>query len=251
MEIEKHDDVCVLRMNTGKANAISADFLERLNAKLDEVLAMRARAVVLTGTGSAFSAGLDLPSLVDLSQKQIESFMVHFDATMLRVFELPLPVIAAINGHAIAGGCVLGLQADHRFAADTDLRIGLNEVANGLGLPTVVVETLRFAVPSQSLGAIALEGRVVDPHAACALGLVDEVVPQRALLEHAIDKARVLARAPGRAYAVIKQALRAPVVERVRADHPSDAARWAEVWCNPETQRAVRELVDRIKKKRS
>ena len=177
MEIQTTSGIAVLPMRAGKANAIGSAFLDRLSAQLDAVESSRASALVLTGEGTAFSAGLDLPELAGLDRSGLERFIRRFSEVMLRVFTLPVPVVAAINGHAIAGGCVLALQADVRLAAAGDYRIGLNEVQIGLGLPAVVLETLRCQVSPASLSPVALEGRLLAPEEALGFGLVEAVVP--------------------------------------------------------------------------
>ena len=141
MRVERSGPVAILKLENGKANSISPLFLERLERLLAEI--GDARAAVMIGQGSAFSAGLDLPALVDLDRAAMRSFILRFDAAMLRVFELPVPLVAAVNGHAVAGGCVLALQADVRIGADREARIGLDETQLGIGLPAVVLETLR------------------------------------------------------------------------------------------------------------
>ena len=160
MDLETSADVAILRLAAGKANAMSQEFLARLNQLLDRLAASPARAAVMIGTGKSFSAGLDLPSLIALSREAMRAFIVEFEATMLRVFRLERPLVAAVNGHAIAGGCVLALQADARIAAAGGAKIGLNETSLGIGLPAVVLETLRCQVPPASLVPIALEGRL-------------------------------------------------------------------------------------------
>ncbi|MGZ6131894.1 MAG: enoyl-CoA hydratase/isomerase family protein, partial [Myxococcaceae bacterium] len=99
MELEIRGGVAVLSMRAGKANAISAAFLERLSAHLDELEASDAAALVLTGEGKSFSAGLDLPEVMGLDRPALERFIRRFSEVMLRIFALPLPVVAAINGH--------------------------------------------------------------------------------------------------------------------------------------------------------
>ncbi|MGE5048736.1 MAG: enoyl-CoA hydratase/isomerase family protein, partial [Deltaproteobacteria bacterium] len=103
MRVERSGQVAVLRLENGKANSISPSFLERLQRLLGEI--GDARAAVMIGQGSAFSAGLDLPALVALDRAAMRSFILGFDEVMLRVFELPVPLVAAVNGHAVAGGC--------------------------------------------------------------------------------------------------------------------------------------------------
>ena len=185
MDIERRGAVALVRMNAGKANAIGAAFLDRMDTLLDELEQSRPRAMVLTGHGRAFSAGLDLPSLIDLPAAQLMAFIRRFTEFMLRLFALPWPVVAAVNGHAVAGGCVLALQADQRLMAAGDGVIGLNEVRLGIGLPTVVVETLRCQVPATSLFPIAGEGGLFPAAEAHRLGLVHEVVPPETLVDRA------------------------------------------------------------------
>src|SRR5882672_10541416 len=108
MHLERQGEVALLRINTGKANAIGDAWLESLHAKLDTL--GDARALVITGYDAFFSAGLDIPALVDLTEPQLRAFIERFNAAMLRLFSLEIGVVAAVNGHAIAGGCVLMLQ---------------------------------------------------------------------------------------------------------------------------------------------
>src|SRR2546427_3081919 len=172
MRIERNGEVALIRLENGKANAIGPSFLDRLESLLGQL--GDARAAVITGQGSAFSAGLDLPTLVDLDRVRMRAFVLRFETAMMRVFELPIPLVAAVNGHAVAGGCVLALQADVRIGADREARIGLNETQLGIGLPAPVVETLRWQGPGASLAPLALEGRLVLPRAALHLGLLHE-----------------------------------------------------------------------------
>src|SRR3989442_11907843 len=216
MQLERVGEVMVLRMRAGKANAIGPAWLDRMETLLDDVLAARGGALVITGYEGFFSAGLDLPALDALDERAMGSFMSGFSRTMLRIFELPLPVVAAVNGHAIAGGCVLALQADVRIGAASDFRMGLNEVQLGIGLPAVVLEALRAQVPAASLLPIALEGRLFSPEEAVSVGLLHEVVPADRLEQRAIARAMELGALPGASYASDKHSLRAAVAQRVR-----------------------------------
>lgn len=250
MKIELRENVAVLVMNAGKANAISPEWMQRFAGLLDELERSPGRAVVVTGYESFFCAGLDLPSLVDLSPEAMKTFMAFFSETLLRLFTFPRPVVAAVNGHAVAGGCVVALQADERIMADGNAKIGLNEVALGVGLPELVIETLRCQVPASSLGPIALEGKLSTPREAQALGLVREVVPAAECLDRAVARARELGAFPGPAFAQIKRALREPVARAVRADPAGDAERWVATWTSPEGQERVKAAVAKLAKRK-
>ena len=205
MELHRDGEIAVLRLKRGKANAINDGFLERLSALTGEL--GDARALVITGHEGFFSGGLDLPAVLAMGEVELRGFIDRFGEGMLRIFELPLPVVAAVNGHAIAGGCVLALQCDVRLMAEGTARIGLSEAQLGIGLPPLVVETLRCQVPVSSLLPIALEGKLFEPAEARRLGLIDEVVPAAALESRAVARARELASAPLAAFAQIKASL--------------------------------------------
>lgn len=247
MRLEREGDVAVLRLQRGKVNAISADLLGELSDLLSQLGG--ARAAVITGEGPAFSAGLDLPSLIDLDRATMRGFIGRFDEVMLRLFELPIPLVAAVNGHAIAGGCVLALQADLRLAADKEARIGLNETQLGISLPAAVLETLRWQVPAASLVPIALEGRLFTPREALQMGLVHELVPEGELLPRAIARARTLAALPPLGVRQVKASLRRPAADAVRALESAESERWLDSWFSAETQSSIRATVAKLKSK--
>jgi enoyl-CoA hydratase len=251
VQIEKKDSVALLRMNAGKANALQREWLVRMAQLLDEVQGGSARALVITGYESFFSAGLDLPALVNLGREEIEAFIDAFDDFMLRLFRFPKPVVAAINGHAFAGGCVLANQADVRIMTDRECRMGLNEVALGIGLPSAVLETLRAQVPAASLVPIALEGRLLLPREALALGLVHEVVPAAELETRAVARAAELGALAPQAFAQIKDLIRRPIAEKLQATRGSDTARWVDTWFSDEGQKRVRAAVEKLSKKKT
>ncbi len=246
MQIELDQGIAILRMNAGKANAIGPVFLQRLDGLLDELTAGDARAAVLIGYDKFFSAGLDLPSLVALDRAGMAAFMRHFGDTMMRVFNLQMPVVAAINGHAVAGGCVLALMADVRLMAAGNGRIGLNEVQLGIGLPAEVVEPLRLQLPPASWLPIALAGKLVLPDEALRLGLVQQVVDADELLGKATALAAELAEAPRAGFAQIKAALRRPTVTAVARNGAQEAEWWLDTWFDAAAQARIQAAVARL-----
>jgi enoyl-CoA hydratase len=249
MQLERHGAVAVLTMKAGKANAINPRFLQLLNGLLDELMAAPPSALVLIGDGRAFSAGLDLPALIEVSTEALTDFIRRFSDTMLRVFSLPFPVVAAVNGHAIAGGCVLAMQADQRLMVKGEARLGLNEVKLGIGLPAMVVETVRCQVPAPSLFPLMAEGGLFSAEESQALGLVHEVVGPETLLERSLERATALATLPSLAFAHVKASLRSPALGAIAASAESDAAGWVATFHGPAAQRLLRDVVSRLSKK--
>ena len=226
--------VTVLRLDTGKGNAMTSAVLD----EIDRMIAGLRGAAVLVGADRFFSTGLALPALIDLDRDAMRAFITKFSTLMTRVFACPHPIVAAINGHAIAGGCVLALQCDRRVMAEGDAKIGLSETQLGIGLPAAVLEPLRFAVPPSSLVPIAYEGRLFSPHEALELGLVDEVATD--VLERAVARATELAAVPPRALAQVKTALRAPVLGVIRATAARETEAWLDTWFSPDGQDRLR-----------
>ncbi|HWO24877.1 MAG TPA: enoyl-CoA hydratase/isomerase family protein [Kofleriaceae bacterium] len=233
----------VIRLAGGKANAMDDALLSELERQIDELERGPARAAVLTGYERFFSAGLPLPRLVDLDRAGMRAFIERFARAMRRVLACEKPLVAAINGHAIAGGCVLALMCDWRICADGSAKIGLNETQLGVGLPAIVIEPLRAQVPPASLVPIALEGRLFSPREAHALGLVHEVVAPDALLARAEAKARDLAVPAPIAVAQVKRALRAPILEAVARTAAEETERWLDSWFTDAAQARLRAAV--------
>ena len=246
MDVERRGALAILRMRAGRANAINRAFLDALGALLDDLVARPPGALILTAEGKAFCAGLDLPALVDLPVPALADFIRYFAATMLRIFTLPFPVVAAVNGHAVAGGCVLALQADQRLMAIGEGRFGLSEVRLGIGLPAAVVETLRCQVPAATLFPVAAEGGLFTAEEALRLGLVHAVVEPDVLLERAMERAAALAAVPAAAFAQVKATLRRPALAAIAAAGPADAASWVQTFQTPDAQKLLRDVVARL-----
>jgi enoyl-CoA hydratase len=240
--LEAFGAVRLLRIDTGRANAMTAAFLAELEQVMRELAADPPRGLVITGSGRSFRAGLALPDLLDLDRQSLRSFMQGFARAMAAVLTLPTPTVAAVNGHAVAGGCVLALMCDHRMMADGPGRIGLNEVALGIGLPTSVVAPLRARVPARSLAPIALAADLFAPAEALALGLVDDVVPPDDLEIVAVERAEVLAGPPA-ASAQVKAALLRPVLAELQQHSDAELERWLDTWFSPDGRAGVRAAV--------
>ncbi|HEX3762158.1 MAG TPA: enoyl-CoA hydratase/isomerase family protein [Kofleriaceae bacterium] len=241
------DGVVVLRLEGIKANAMTPELLETIERMIDGFERGPAAAAVLTGHERHFSAGLALPHIINHDLVELRGFIELFSRAMTRVFACPKPIVAAVNGHAIAGGCVLALMCDWRIAADDPtLRIGLNETQLGIGLPAIVIEALRAAVPAASIAPIAFEGTLFAPAQAHAIGLVHELAPAADLIARATARAQAYASRPPVAVAQVKRALRAASLETVARTADQEVTRWLETWFSPEAQSRLRAAVAQL-----
>lgn len=221
------------------ANAMTHEFFTRLTETCAQLAgAADVRAVVVTGTGRFFSAGLDLLAVFAEAGAAFDDFTRAFDAGWLAAFALPKPMVAAVNGHAIAGGAVLAACADTRLVADGGGRLGLTEIQVGVTFPVSALEPVRHACGGRHLGELLCRGLTYPPAEAVARGLADEVVPATELLPRALGLARELGALDATAYAVTKLALRADAVARMRAMAPGADPVWAH-WRSPAVRAAV------------
>jgi enoyl-CoA hydratase len=170
------DGIAQITMDDGKANAMNWGFFKEMGKSMDQAESDGAKALVITGRPGFFSGGLDLKLLPTLSASELGDFLITFARTMLRVFSFPVPTIAAITGHAIAGGAMLAFACDRRFALDGPYRIQMNETLIGLPLPSWMFLIARSAIPSRWRNEALLHARAYNPNEALERGILDAVV---------------------------------------------------------------------------
>jgi enoyl-CoA hydratase len=162
---------------------------------------------------------------------------------MLDLFSLPKPLVVAVNGHAIAGGCIFALTGDYRIMAAGNGRIGIPELLVGVPFPPAVIEVVRFSVPPQHLQSLMYTGKTVPPDEALRLGLIDEVTPPESLIARATEVATRLAALPPRIFQLTKRQLRDKAIDRAKHyANELDAAVFDE-WKSPETHGRIREYL--------
>jgi enoyl-CoA hydratase len=249
IEIRHQGDVAVLQLVHGKANALDLELCDALAKSFRQIETANARAVVLTGQGRMFSAGVDLPRLTAGGADYVRAFLPALHRLYDAVFHHPKPVIAAVNGHAIAGGCVLACCADRRIAAREGGRIGVTELLVGVPFPPLAFEVMRFATAPKYFPDVILSGATFPTDEALTRGLVDEVAEPAALMERALTAAQTLARLPPKTFALTKQQIRQPLVDRMAQHGARVAALAEEIWTAPETLALVNDYVTRTFKK--
>jgi len=239
-----HEGILTLRLAHGKASALDVELLDALQRELEGV-ADEVRALVLTGTGSIFSAGVDLFRLTREGADYVRRFLPLLSRLVRTLFAFPRPVVAAVNGHAITGGCILVLAADVRLMAEGGGRIGVPELLVGVPFPAAALEVVRFAVPRDRVQSLVYTGQTLPPQEALAAGLVDAVVPPAELPARAQETARQLALIPPEVFRPTKQYLRAEALERIDRAGPLQDPAALEVWSAAETHARIREYLRR------
>ncbi len=213
LEVTEHETHCLLAMDDGKANALSFEMLESLNAGLDEAAAA-GKVVIITGRPGKFCAGFDLAVMGQGGEDAARLLRQGAEAAS-RLLSFETPVILAVSGHALAMGALLCLSADYRIGTEGDYKLGLNEVAIGMTLPWFGVELARARLAQVHLDQAVGLARIYDPAGAVQAGFLDEAVAAGDLGSRAADTAAALAALNMEAHRSTKQRVREPLAERL------------------------------------
>ncbi|MGX9788904.1 enoyl-CoA hydratase/isomerase family protein [Mycobacterium sp. MMS18-G62] len=238
MDVAVADGVTIVRIDDPPVNAFDLELVE------DAVDTFRSVAgpVVVTGAGKCFSAGVDLRAFLDGGDAYADRFLAAVSAAFLAVFDHPAPVVAAVNGHAIAGGCVLAMCADVRLMSRG--KIGLSEVAVGVPFPVAAIEICRHAMgPSATIAALQADN--IDAESALARGWIDELVTPDELLPRAIAVASALGQYSPAAYAMTKQQLHRPARDAIDSGTQIDA-RVVAGWKSEEARARIGAFLDAL-----
>lgn len=247
IEIGDRDGIRAIRINHGKAGALDLELCEALSAAFRD--ASSARAVILAGTGRIYSAGVDLPRVLAEGESYTRRFLAALGACFRALFELERPTVAAINGHAIAGGCILACSCDARLMAEGDATIGAPELVVGVPFPALALEILRQAGGDSLARRLAMTGGSLPAAEALRTGIVDRLVPAAELESASHAEALRLAAIAPAAFALVKRQLRSPVLERVAAlkDHDDKVV---QAWCSQEIRASIASFVERTLKRK-
>ena len=243
------DGIAILTLAHGKANALDIEFCDALAARFADLRKSDAKAVVLTAQGNIFSAGVDLRRLGEGGADYIRRFLPALHRLYDEVFFHPKPVVAAINGHAIAGGCVLACCADRRIMVREVGRIGVTEILVGVPFPALAFEIMRHATPPYFFTETILTGETFSAELAAHRGWVNEAVQPPMLMERAIAAAQNLAALSPAAFTQTKMQIRAPVSERIAQSGTATDKSVADIWAAPATITYIRDYVARTLKK--
>ena len=245
-------DVAIVTMRHGKANTIDLEFLECLRGALRELLDSDACAAILTGDGRIFSAGVDLIRLRDSGPDYARLLVRSMDEAFLALAQFPRPLVAAVNGPAIAGGCVIACGCDYRVVSSTDGSMGLTELLVGVPLPTSALEIFRETVGTTLARRLLYSGSIIEPQEAVAMGLADEIAEPTDLMDRAVTRASALGSVPRRTFDMTKRQLGRPPIQAVTCIDSDGESPVADIWATDEIRDSVTTYADeRLSRRRS
>lgn len=230
VSLTREGRVALITLDDGKANALRPATMSALLDALDALEAEDIGAVVIAGRPGVFCGGLDLKLLPTLSHADQLAAFDQFGRMLLRVWTFPIPTVAAVTGHAIAGGALLALTTDLRYGSDGAFRFAINEVVLGLPMPTFGVEIVRSVVPEWDQADVLLHGRTLTHAEGRDRGMFLDLHSVERVIEAAMLRARRLSAVPRISYATTKARLRGPLLERAMATMDAEVPTFIEAF---------------------
>jgi 3,2-trans-enoyl-CoA isomerase len=243
----EHGQVRELRMNRPPVNALTGDLLAQLRAAIEREINEGVKAIVLSGSPGRFSAGFDLPFLLGLDRQEIARTWRELYGLLRTIAASPVPIVAAMTGHAIAGGTVIAMFCDRRVMAAGDYKLGLNEVQVGVHLPPVVLKCLRRLVGPRVAEYLAVTGTLLSPQEALKFGLVDEMAEPDLVVSRAVEWCQRVVALPEAAMAA-RHGARADLVALFEDTLQPEQDSFTASWFSASTQKHVRAIAERLGK---
>jgi enoyl-CoA hydratase/carnithine racemase len=241
--VSKDGEIATATLSRGKVNALNEPMVEELTKSFEDLAIDNAvKSIIFTGTGKFFSFGFDVPEFLSYPKDDFVRYLEKFTKLYTDVFLFPKPVVAALNGHTIAGGCMLATACDFRLMVTGKARISLNEITFGAPVPAGSVEMLRYCVGSRHAQSILYSGAMYSAEQAFELGLVDQVSSEDALAEDARKVAQELAQKDSSAFRCTKHLLRKPVAEEMIKREKDAILEFVDIWYSEHTWENLKEI---------
>jgi enoyl-CoA hydratase/carnithine racemase len=243
VQLSIDDGIATVAINRPKVNAINERVVSELTDVFGELaLDTQVKAVILTGRGSFFSFGFDIPGFMDYPKEAFHRFIISFSELVRRIFVFPKPVIAALNGHTVAGGCVLAIACDRRVMVTGKAKIALNELTLGASVFTSIAEILKYTVGPRKAQLLLYTGKMNSAEEALSLGLVDKVVSVDDLNDAAISSAHELSGWDVFAFGSVKRLLRKEALERIENHEKGSVSDFVDIWYSPDTREKLKKI---------
>lgn len=244
------DRLALITLDRGKSNALNREMITELKDILNSIAAdQNIGGAIITGKENFFSAGLDLIELYSYTEAEAESFWHLFLDFIAGITAFRKPLVAAINGHSPAGGCVIALACDYRIMAEGKTIIGLNEVPVGIIVPGSIFSLYSFWLGSANASRSLLEGKLFTPEEALQIGLVDELVKQESILTIAERKIRKYMGMERNTWEQSKLNIRKDLIAATSADQQADLDIMLKQWWAPSTRSILKTIIDNLQKK--
>jgi len=244
------DRLAIITLNRPKSNSLNREMVTELNDMLTNIENdSNIGGVMITGKENFFSAGLDLIELYNYNEEEAKSFWHLFLAFVARITAFKKPLIAAINGHSPAGGCVIALACDARVMAEGKYIIGLNEVPVGIIVPNSIFSLYSFWLGKANASRSLLEGKLFNPEEALAIGLVDELVKSESILTAAERIARKYMAFEANTWQQSKLNIRKEIISSTSADQSADLEIMLKQWWAPSTRAILKTIIDSLQRK--
>jgi Delta3-Delta2-enoyl-CoA isomerase len=236
-------NIAKITLNRGKVNPINEALTEELLAAFEEAKTDPAvRAVILTGRDKFFSFGLDIPEFLSYPKADFIRFVTKFAGLYTYIFSFPKPVIAALNGHTVAGGCMLASACDYRVMVSGKSKISLNEINFGSSLFPGSAVMLNYCVGARNAEIIAYTGAMFSAEEAKKMGLVDEVVGEDIIMDAAMKAATDFSRRYGPAFESIKMLLRTDTAREMKEKDELYRDEMVNIWYSEETWKQLQNI---------
>ncbi len=243
VQLSADDGIATVALNRPKVNAINEHVVSELRDVFRELaLDKQVRAVILTGRGSFFSFGFDIPGFMDCPKEEFHRFIMSFSDLVQRIFVFPKPIIAALNGHAVAGGCVLAIACDRRIMVTGKAKIALNELTLGASVFTSITEILKYTVGPRTAQMLLYTGKMNSAEEAADMGLVDKVVSAEDLNDAALGAANELAGWDVFAFGSVKRLLRKEALDRIENHERGSVSDFVDIWYSENTWEKLKKI---------
>ena len=239
----KEMGIATITLRRGKVNALNEPMVEEIGDSFRTLETdSEVKSIIFTGNGKFFSFGFDVPEFLRYAKRDFVRYLEKFTNLYTYLFQFPKPIVAALNGHTIAGGCVLATACDFRVMASGKGKIGLNEITFGAPFFAGSAEMLRFCVGSRNAQSILYSGAMYSAEEAFGLGLVDQVSSEDALAQDARKVAGELSEKDSSAFASIKRILRRPVAEEMVKHEKDYILEFTDIWYSETTWKKLKEI---------
>ncbi len=217
VSIKIENEIAIMYLEKPPVNAIDIKLVRDGMECLTQIAENKnIRSVIITGSGKCFSAGLDLKTVPYYNAFEQRQMVEELNNVVLKLYEFPIPTVAAINGHAIAGGFILAISCDYRLGTVSEYKIGVTESRVGIPFPVATMEVLRAELQPAMARRMTLVGKNIGPQEALQIGILDELQQDNKLLTRAKEVAMDLGSMPREGYAKIKNQPRGNTIKTIK-----------------------------------